>query len=97
MDLTSDVSYITFKNKALDAIIKNDLRYENHGFEDLKPTKKTKLINEYFDGITSKNLLNVVQQAFSVLTGIKENILKHTIDQDTIDYYFTQIQQMYTH
>jgi hypothetical protein len=42
MDLISDVSYITFKNKALDAIIKNDVRYEIHGFDDLKPSKKTK-------------------------------------------------------
>ena len=45
MDLTSDISYITFKNKVLDAIIRNDLRLEIHGFDDLKPTKKTKFAN----------------------------------------------------
>jgi hypothetical protein len=36
MDLTSDVSYITFKNKTLDAISRNDLRIANSGFDDLK-------------------------------------------------------------
>jgi hypothetical protein len=94
LDLTADISYITFKNKVLDAIIKTDLRYENHGFDDFKHSKKTKLTNKYFDRVTSKNLVGAVQQAVTVLTGIKENILKLQIDQETIDYYSTQIQSM---
>jgi hypothetical protein len=60
LDLTEGISYIIFKNKALDAIILNDLRIDYHGFDDLKPTKKTKLANDYFDRITSKNLYGVV-------------------------------------
>jgi hypothetical protein len=94
MDITSDVSYITLKNKALHAIIRNDLRLEIHGFDDLKPSKKTECANDYFDRVTSQNLVNAVQRAFNVLTGIKENILKQQTDQQTIDYYLVKVQSM---
>jgi hypothetical protein len=33
LDFTEGISYITFKNKALDEIIGNDLRIEYHGFD----------------------------------------------------------------
>jgi hypothetical protein len=42
----------------------------------LKLAKKTKLANDYFDRVTSKNLYDVVQQTFNVLVGMKENILQ---------------------
>jgi hypothetical protein len=60
LDLTEGISYITFNNKALEAIIKDDLRYGNHGFDDFKPIKKTKLANDYFDRVTSKNLPDAI-------------------------------------
>jgi hypothetical protein len=41
----------------------------------LKPSKKTKLANDYFDRVTSKNLYGIVQQAFNILVGMKEKIL----------------------
>jgi hypothetical protein len=43
LDLISDLSYIAFKNKAFDAIIKNDFRVSFHDFDDLKQSKKIRL------------------------------------------------------
>jgi hypothetical protein len=81
------------KNKALGAIMRNDLRLEIHGFDDLKQSKKTKLANDYFDRVTSKNLYGVVQQTFNVLVGMEENILKQSIGEQTTKFYIENIKQ----
>jgi hypothetical protein len=59
----------------------------------LKPSKKTKLANDYFDRVTSKNLYDVIQQTFNVLVGMKENILKPSIDEEITNFYITSIKQ----
>jgi hypothetical protein len=97
LDLIEEISYITFKNKALDAIIRNDVRLEIYRFDDLKPSKKTKLANDYFDRVTSNNVYGIIQQIFNVLVGMKENILKQAIDQEITNLYFAHIQKLYSH
>jgi hypothetical protein len=71
IDITDSINYITFKNEMMDKIFHTPLSRTVSGYKNLKPKRKTDIMNTYFDNILSKQHNQLIQSATEQLLLLK--------------------------
>jgi hypothetical protein len=71
IDITDGTSYITFKNEMMDKIFHTPLSQSVSGYENLKPKRKTEIMNHYFDNTLASQHNTLIQSATEQLLLLK--------------------------
>jgi hypothetical protein len=71
IDATDEINYLTFKNAMMDEIFTTPLTQQYHGFTNLKPKKKTEMMNNYFDTVLATQQDELIQRAITQLVLLK--------------------------
>jgi hypothetical protein len=83
IDATDGINYFTFKNTMMDEIFTTPLSLQYNGFSNLKPKKKTEIMNHYFDTVLAAQHDQLIQRAITqvVLLKSQQSLLGNDVSQ----------------
>jgi flagellar hook-basal body complex protein FliE len=95
IDTTAGINYVDFKNYMMDDIFTTPLSQQYNDFANLKPKRKTDIMNSYFDEYLSKERDQLFQRTITGLILLKSQ--RNNIPQNSQQILFRNIYDSFDH